>query len=301
MAKRKGEPQIQETTDFSPREALQRARSILLPTSILEALKSSRIDTLIVLPTFAIGTIPFGLLPVDERRALIDLVSVTIAPGFFVFERPPSVARASFGNAMIIGNPVGWNDKAMSAAAVQMFGTEAEAIATNFGTKAMTGATKATVIARLGVEHPSLIYIAAHGRSDSVNPLDGGFLLLGDGPWTGREISRAPIGDSRPLVILSACQTGLGKDFDVGNIGLARAWYQAGASNVVMSLWSIYREATQNLMLRFTRYLSTCPPDQALQRAMIEQRGVGQDDPRLWAGFAIFGLPEHPGCTTPGP
>jgi CHAT domain len=42
-----------------------------------------------------------------------------------------------------------------------------------------------------------------------------------------------------PLVVMSACQTGLGKIFEGGTFGLTRAWHFAGASQIVMSLWNV--------------------------------------------------------------
>ena len=41
---------------------------------------------------------------------------------------------------------------------------------------------------------------------------------------------------NEPLVVMSACQTGLGKVFEGGTFGLARAWCHAGSSQIVTSL-----------------------------------------------------------------
>ena len=91
----------------------------------------------------------------------------------------------------------------------------------------------------------SLIYLATHGMADFANPLDGSALLFADGLYSARKISELRLSQSHPLVVLSACQTGLGKDFDVGTIGLARAFYRAGASTVLMSLWSVNDQSTE--------------------------------------------------------
>jgi CHAT domain-containing protein len=89
---------------------------------------------------------------------------------------------------------------------------------------------------------------------------------------------------------LSACQTGLGKGFDVGTTGLARAFHEAGASTVIMSLWSIDDQATKYLMIEFMKFLQQFPVEVALQLAMQRAR-VGYPDPAYWAGFSIFGAP----------
>ncbi len=277
--------------------ALRHARSILLPDSVLAALEADGIDTLVVLPIFDLGGIPFALLPVGKERMLVDLVAITIAPGFFVFEHPPRPARL-YSRALVLGNPRGTTGGPVSAPSTPQFEAEARAIADEFGTEPEPEAnvTITRLTAQLRKEPgPDLVYIAAHARADGDNPLDAGYLLL-DKPWTGREISKLPLGRSRPLVILSACQSGLGKNFDVGSIGLARAWYQAGASNVVISLWSVYQESTAELMHEFACAMHSTPADVALQKAMIARRqalrAAHRDDPSRWAGFAVFGLPE---------
>ena len=96
-----------------------------------------------------------------------------------------------------------------------------------------------------------------------------------------------------PLVVLSACQTGLGKTFEVGTIGMDTAWYEAGASNVVMSLWRIEPQATKKLMVIFMENTKTMPVDKALQKAMQTLKTQGRyNNPALWSGFSILGLPE---------
>jgi len=114
---------------------------------------------------------------------------------------------------------------------------------------------------------------------------------MSDGRWPAVKIQNLPL-KARPLVVLSACQTGLGKDFDVGTIGMARAWQRAGASNVVMSLWSVDDRATQQLMTQFIRLLPQWPVDEALRLAMLQARAVNPH-PAYWAGFSVFGAPGY--------
>ena len=66
------------------------------------------------------------------------------------------------------------------------------------------------------------------GYSDASNPLDGSFLMLGDGRLTAREVPSSQTFTKHPLVVLSACQTGEGKIIQAGVIGLARAFQIAG-------------------------------------------------------------------------
>ncbi|PWT88753.1 MAG: hypothetical protein C5B55_12595 [Blastocatellia bacterium] len=98
---------------------------------------------------------------------------------------------------------------------------------------------------------------------------------------------------SAELVVLSACQTALGKDIKgEGLVGLTRAFMYAGASRVVASLWRTEDRATAVLMDRFYESMLTngMSPAAALRKAQI---GMWQDkrwkQPRYWAAFTLQG------------
>ncbi|HEY0385468.1 MAG TPA: CHAT domain-containing protein, partial [Pyrinomonadaceae bacterium] len=125
------------------------------------------------------------------------------------------------------------------------------------------------------------------------HPLDGGFLVFSgaggkESLWTAREIQQTRL--RARLAVLSACQTGLGQAHDAGVIGLARAFQLAGVPRVVMSLWSVYDDATAELMQAFARRLRTHAPAEALRQAMLEVR-KRRPNPAEWAAFVIFGTP----------
>ncbi|MBD0326259.1 MAG: CHAT domain-containing protein, partial [Pyrinomonadaceae bacterium] len=60
---------------------------------------------------------------------------------------------------------------------------------------------------------------------------------------------------------------------------------------VVMILWSVYDDATAELMQAFARHLRAHAPAEALRRAMLEVRRR-RPDPTEWASFVIFGTPQ---------
>jgi CHAT domain-containing protein len=95
------------------------------------------------------------------------------------------------------------------------------------------------------------------------------------------------------LVVLSACQTALGKEIKgEGLIGLTRGFMYAGAPRVVASLWRIDDRATAELMSRFYRGMikDGLSPAAALRAAQIsmwqEKRWTA---PHYWAAFTIQG------------
>ena len=211
------------------------------------------------------------------------------------FQKKPMKAQHDFSNPIIVGDPEGDRDLRWEFPQLPGARAEAEAVAKELKSDALIGkdASKEKIISRLRDQsRTGLIYLATHGIADEKDPLDGGFLLLSGGRWTAREMGKVNLKGSRPLVVMSACQTGLGKDFDVGTIGMARAWQRAGASSVVMSLWNVDDAATRDLMLNFMRLDQQKPPDKALQEAMKNAREKYPNDPALWAGFSVFGSPE---------
>ncbi|HEV2828832.1 MAG TPA: CHAT domain-containing protein [Pyrinomonadaceae bacterium] len=95
------------------------------------------------------------------------------------------------------------------------------------------------------------------------------------------------------LVVLSACETGLGKEIrGEGLVGLTRGFMYAGARRVVVSLWNVNDKATAELMARFYRGMlrENKTPAAALRAAQIEMSRQKQwQSPYYWAAFTLQG------------
>lgn len=114
-----------------------------------------------------------------------------------------------------------------------------------------------------------------------------------DGIVTAEEVGTLDLWGTE-LVALSACETGLGEVAGgEGVMGLRRAFVQAGARNLVLSLWSVDDEATAKLMEEFyRRYLESGDAVGAMmrtQREMIrESRKSGSEiHPSKWGAFVV--------------
>jgi CHAT domain-containing protein/tetratricopeptide (TPR) repeat protein len=92
------------------------------------------------------------------------------------------------------------------------------------------------------------------------------------------------------LVVLSACETGLGEvRAGEGVFGLRRAFQLAGAQTVVMSLWKVPDGPTRELMGRFYRHLlAGLPRAEALRQAQLAVK-ARHPDPRTWGAFICQG------------
>ena len=145
----------------------------------------------------------------------------------------------------------------------------------------------------------AILHFATHGLLDPRRPENSGLVLSTvnrDGQAQNGFVGlqdiyglRAPV----DLVVLSACQTALGKDVrGEGLIGLTRGFMYAGASSVMASLWKVDDEATAELMRQsYTNLLQKgMTPAAALRAAQnsIRQRPEWQS-PYYWAGFTLHG------------
>jgi CHAT domain-containing protein len=95
---------------------------------------------------------------------------------------------------------------------------------------------------------------------------------------------------SADLVVLSACRSAFGRDFEgEGLVNLTRGFMYAGVPRVVGSLWSTEDKATAELMVRFYRgVMENLRPAAALCSAQIEMlRDKRWQAPYYWAGFTL--------------
>ena len=143
-----------------------------------------------------------------------------------------------------------------------------------------------------------VIHIATHGLLDAERPQFTGVVLslvgnkANDGFLRTDEIFNLKLGGS--LVMLSACETGLGKEKrGEGVIGLTRAFMYAGAPTVGVSLWSVADKSTAELMTDFYRRLlapAAASPSAAMRQAQLAMIKANKTSaPFYWAPFVLVG------------
>jgi CHAT domain-containing protein/Flp pilus assembly protein TadD len=119
---------------------------------------------------------------------------------------------------------------------------------------------------------------------------------LDDGVLTAYEASELSLRGTE-LVVLSACETGLGVTRNAeGVFGLRRALQEAGTDAVLMSLWKVPDRDTEELMsIFYEAWLSGATKQAALHQAQLEMRNRvrsrrdGQDVPYYWGAFVLVG------------
>jgi CHAT domain-containing protein/Tfp pilus assembly protein PilF len=141
----------------------------------------------------------------------------------------------------------------------------------------------------------------------STNPMVRSGLILAGGNWawtgsdtltklgaeqngilTALEVSQLNLKKTK-LVVLSACETGLGKiEGSEGTFGLKRGFKLAGVEQMIVSLWSVPDKETMELMtLFYTDLTKTLNPVQSFERAQKQMRNLYPTQPDKWAGFVL--------------
>ncbi|MEP0781156.1 CHAT domain-containing protein [Microcoleus sp. ZQ-A2] len=144
-----------------------------------------------------------------------------------------------------------------------------------------------------------IVHLATHGILNSTQPELSGVVLslvdekgtLQNGFLQLRDIFNLNL--PAELVVLSACETGLGKEVrGEGLVGLTRGFMYAGTPRVVVSLWSVSDRATSELMVKFYKKMlqDGLKPAAALRAAQIEMWQQKQwQAPYYWAAFTLQG------------
>ncbi len=144
------------------------------------------------------------------------------------------------------------------------------------------------------------LFLATHGCLDTENPEFTGLVLsLVDEQGQQQKDGYLRLGEiftlklAADLVVLSACETGLGDTIKgEGMVGMTRGFMYAGAERVVVSLWNVNDSATAELMSQFYDLMHR--PDNPLTAAAALREAQLQlweqyQDPRLWAAFTLQG------------
>lgn len=118
-----------------------------------------------------------------------------------------------------------------------------------------------------------------------------------DGILTSQEIALLNL-QSVKLVVLSACDTGLGDYSGEGVLGLQRGFKQAGVHSILMSLWKVDDEATQILMSQFYHSLFNGETKNDIYRSLLKAQKFLRsynngkfNQPKYWAGFVLLDSP----------
>jgi CHAT domain-containing protein len=298
-----------------PNRLLAELSSILIPAEFRNLLPDS--GELVVFPHGHLNRLPFAALEVAPGDTLGVRFAIRYAPSLDVLE----VVEEKFGystsfsratSALVVGNPEMPKVEVCgdSITPTRPAGAERSSIyvAAELGVEPLIGAAASEGTVRERLPSSRVIYLATHGYAyDSQQEARRSFITLAPDSLADR--SRGAIGhdgilsvqeilDELPnlqaeLVVLGACETGLGEQTDgEGTVGLQRALLARGAKSVLVSLWDADDAASAVLLNEFFRRWihDGVSKAEALRQAQMEVRKhPSWISPRFWAAFQLSG------------
>jgi len=138
-----------------------------------------------------------------------------------------------------------------------------------------------------------MLHFAVHAEFNEEDPRSSALLLASE----GKEDGRLKVGEifslnlKADMVVLSACETGLGK-ISSGDeiIGLTRAFIYAGTASIVTTLWKVNDRSSYELMREFYQHLKTSKKSEALRQAQLRTMKEFPE-PFYWAAYQLTGEP----------
>ncbi len=281
-----------QDTQFKQLQALHK----LLIEPIADSLPKNKSDKVIFIPQGALYLVPFAALQDAKGQYLIEQHVISTSPSIQVLDLLHSKRQkqAKTQDVLIVGNPettsisVKPGEPPRSLPRLPGAEQEANAIANILNTKALTGKQATLVAVTERMPKAKIIHLA----TSSLNIQESLAIPLApsgndNGLLTVEEISNLKL--NAELVVLSSCDTALGKITGDGVIGLERAFMTAGVPSVIGSLWDVPDKSTALLMTEFYKNLQTNKDKpQALQQAMLTVMKK-YPNPFDWAGFTFTG------------
>jgi len=272
-------------------DELQQAGMDLFGTLLAPAFPGGLPRELIIVPHRVLHYLPFHALMSASGRYLLQdsLVSYLSSASLLQFTREKQAAGAS--SALAVGNP-DLGDPTMNLRYAEREVREVERLFPQVTVLVRTDATKGQT--RRHLNGQSLVHMATHADLDEEDPMGSALLLRPEAGDTGRlevqEIFGLSLGAN--LVILSACDTSLGK-LSRGDevVSLTRAFMYAGTPSVISTLWRVDDRASYELMQAFYQNLRAGhPKGEALRQAQLATLAK-YPHPYYWAAYQLTGEP----------
>jgi CHAT domain-containing protein len=269
---------------------------LILP--VWETIKDDKIKNVTIIPAGSLYYVPFQCLATETQDGdlnfLIEKKAVNYLTAATLMDLVSKDKKRAIGNVLVFGNPDGSLPGAEEEAKV------IKAAYTNAVLYKNLDATKDK--AKTLSSKSDVVHFATHGFLSSDEPQKS-FLLMApnkatndDDKLTISEILKLPLKDVNQLVVLSACNTSMGKSATgVELISLSRAFAIAGAPTTVATLWPVDDESTKIIMVNFYDGLKKgLTKSEAMRQAQITliHKGDFHVHPFFWAPYVMIGNPK---------
>lgn len=251
--------------------------------------KDIRTEKLIFVPHGILHYLPFQALQNAEKEYLLDKYTISYLPSASTLKYLEQKKRQKGNRLLALGNPT---TNRSGFPPLPLAEQEVMAIRDLMPESRILIGDEATErkFNELAPQY-DILHIACHGELDGAYPLFSGLILAPDEDYDGdldvHEIFTLDL--HAYLVVLSACQTGLGHLTNGDElVGLSRAFIYAGTPSILSSLWMVDDESTSYLMAQFYRHLEKTGKGEALRLAQMETRKK-YTHPHSWAAFVLIG------------
>jgi len=284
--------EIRSSEDKSARRRLAALYKLLIDPLAAQGFQPEAFKRLIIVPHSVLHLVPFGALLDTNGKFLISKAEIVVAPSASVWQLLSQRRRAP-GRLVAFANP---DLSSLALPALPFADQEGTEIAASTPTAdvRLFKASQAT-LSRLVAEAPAaeILHLATHGEFPDESAANAHALWLAD---EGGKASALKSGDARALnlraahlVVLSVCNGGL---YRIGPsdepYGLIPAFLEAGASNVLGTLWPLDDKFGRDFMIEFYRQLPERGVAGALRYASL--RFIANDEYlRNWAAFLLVG------------
>jgi CHAT domain-containing protein len=276
--------------DQAPLASVESQAQALYQRLLGPAREEIRGERVVIVPHAVLHYLPFAALRSPAGRWIVEELTLSTLPSASVLRYlVDKGAGAPPDRALVVGNP-----DLGTALALPWAEREARLVGQQeHGATVLVGAeaTEARVKALAGTV--GLVHLATHGELREDDPLSSAVLLVPGSGEDGRLEVREVFGLDlhARLVVLSACETGLGK-LSRGDelVGLQRAFLYAGTPAVVTTLWKVDDRASYQLVRAFYDRLERVGPGAALRQAQLETARAFPH-PFAWAAFGLTGAP----------
>ena len=256
---------------------------------------------IIIIPERSLYRVPFAALRHQPGgKCLAETFRIRIVPSLTILkliQDCPAEYHSQTG-ALVVGDPkVGrarYRGEIHNFTSLAGARKEAEMIGQLLGVQPLLGerATRDAVLQAMN--SVSLIHIAAHGNADrgeiALSPRPTADSIPEEEDYLLRVSDISQVKLRAKLVILSCCHSGRGEIKVEGVLGIARAFLASGARSVLVTLWAIEDEATEQFITRFYRHLvDGFSASECLHQAMKWLRNNGFTKVSQWAPFMLIG------------
>ncbi len=260
---------------------------------------------LVIAPQSLFHLLPLHALELNgDGETLLDRYALSYIPALGLLERLWRREPIAQGEAVVVGYTPADPTTEQGQGERQLFLGEARAVANQMGVEPLLDQEASAERLRevLTKRTLRLVHLSCHGSFDPQDPLRSG-VLLADGLFTARQWMELRL--RADLVTLSACQTGLAGRLAGDELaGLSQALLYAGASSLLVGLWSVNAWTTASLMEDFYRRLwdesghKKTDEASALRQAALALRNgellpptehLDPSDPYYWAPFILIG------------